>query len=123
MWKYFTRDEFKCSHCGENRIEDDFITRLDAFRESAGFPFGINSGFRCRYHPVERRKTLPDGPHTTGWASDIRTYNSHQRFILIDLAIRNGVVRFGIGEDFFHIDWCNELDPERYPPEVVWDYY
>ena len=45
-FKYFTLDEFACKHTGENKIEPEFIHRLDELREACAFPFTITSGYR-----------------------------------------------------------------------------
>jgi hypothetical protein len=43
-WKHFTRNEFACKHCGENKTPDDFIDKLDALREQCGFALPVTSG-------------------------------------------------------------------------------
>ena len=48
--KYFTLDEFNCQVTGDNRMEWDFLEKLDRLRGGCGFPFVITSGFR---HPTE----------------------------------------------------------------------
>lgn len=123
MWRYFTKEEFACKcGCGQNWINEDFITRLDDLREHAGFPFRVHSGFRCPTYNNQVSSTGLDGPHPTGWAADIGTYTSQERFRLIRVAIQYDCERLGWGSNFIHIDFCNELDVDRYPPEVFWDY-
>ena len=69
-FKYFSRDEFKCSETGNNEIQDEFIHALDKLRESCGFPFAITSGYRDPSHSVEAKKEKA-GQHTLGIAADI----------------------------------------------------
>jgi uncharacterized protein YcbK (DUF882 family) len=126
VFKHFKREEFACNPekcgCGQNWIDDNFIVILDTLRERAGFPFIVDSGFRCPDYNDKVSSTGRDGPHTTGWAVDIRAITSTQRFRLIRVAIAANCVRLGWGSSFIHIDFCNELDATRYPPEVFWDY-
>ena len=55
-FKHFTKDEFACSHTGNNEIEDKFIEMLDILRENCGFPFVITSGYIDPSHPEEVAK-------------------------------------------------------------------
>ena len=113
-FRYFSRDEFKCSHTGENRIEDDFVDSLDALRYLCDFPFVITSGFRSPQHPIEARKTKP-GVHSEGIAADIAVKNGHQRGIIIENAIKLGFNGIGVAKSFIHVD-------KREGPLVVWVY-
>jgi len=42
-WKNFKLDEFKCKHCGENKIEHELIDKLQSLREDLGFPFVLQA--------------------------------------------------------------------------------
>jgi len=55
-YKYFKLSDFDCQETGENRMEEEFIERLDKLREACGFPFIITSGYRSPEHSIERRK-------------------------------------------------------------------
>ena len=68
--RYFDLSEFACKHTGENRMNPDFLVRLDELRHRCGFPFQITSGYRDPSHPVEARKDKP-GQHSLGVAADI----------------------------------------------------
>jgi len=50
--KYFTEDELKCSHCGESRMNESFMNKIETLREQLGFPFPVNSAYRCPEHPI-----------------------------------------------------------------------
>lgn len=105
--KHFKKEEFACSHCGENKIELDFVKMLDDIRESLGQPMVISSGYRCPEHPREKTKDEP-GPHSTGRAADILCAGEHAR----DLSKKVVPVFPGIGihqkgdwdQRFIHVD-------------------
>ena len=44
--KYFTKEEFNCQHTGENRMESEFLDKLDELRDRCGFSFVITSGYQ-----------------------------------------------------------------------------
>ena len=71
-WEYFSFDEFKCKGSGENRMELDFIDKLDRLRDMFGYPIIISSGYRSPSHNKDVSNTGATGPHTTGRACDIR---------------------------------------------------
>lgn len=112
-FKYFNRDEFRCSHTGTNDIQDTFIYQLDLLRESCGFPFVITSGYRSITHPVEEIKPIP-GQHTLGIAADVKITNSLQRHLFLKEALGMGFTGIGVAKDFIHVDtrdsipvlWC-----------------
>ena len=112
-FKYFSRDEFKCSETGNNEIQDEFIHALDQLRESCGFPFAITSGYRDPSHSVEAKKEKA-GQHTLGIAADIAVSGGSQRFIMVSKALELGFSGIGVAKTFVHIDtrtsqpmlWC-----------------
>jgi zinc D-Ala-D-Ala carboxypeptidase len=116
-YKYFRKEEFACPCCGENKIKDEFVEKLDKAREIAGIPFIINSGYRCPKHNKEIGGS-PTSSHLKGLAADIKTTNSRERFKILDSLLKVGFKRVGIGEYFIHVD----LDTEKVQ-EVAWDYY
>ena len=116
-WKYFKYDDFKCKHCDANQMDENVIDQLDAMREECGFPFIINSGYRCPEHNAAVSKTGLNGPHTTGKAVDIRVTSGRQRWMIMYSALIRGLTRFGIAKTFVHIDWTRETDQK-----VVWTY-
>lgn len=120
----FTYEEFmcKCSRCEADRAEGiyvlffvlaefgTFMRRLVALREDCGFPFPINSGWRCQNHPIEAARVeqgKPLGPHYWG-AADIRA-SFERAYPLMATAMQRGMgvgaVQHGpIGNRFVHVD-------------------
>ena len=112
-FKFFKRDEFKCSETGNNEIQDEFIHALDKLRESCGFPFAITSGYRDPSHSAEIKKERP-GQHTLGIAADIAVAGGAQRFMIVSKALELGFSGIGVAKTFVHVDtrttdpmlWC-----------------
>ena len=113
--KYFTREEFNCQHTGENRMEDEFLLKLDQLRDNCGFPFVITSGYRSMKHSVEAVKDNV-GYHTKGIAADIAVSNGVQRYTIVEKAIELGFKGIGVANGFVHVDLRNTEDP------VMWTY-
>lgn len=112
--KFFKKEEFDCQHTGENRMEQDFLDKLDKLREYCGFPFVITSGYRSPSHPLEAKKEIP-GTHAQGIAADIKTTNSAHRYTLIKGALEHGFTGIGVAGDFIHVDTRGTLP-------VMWTY-
>jgi len=91
--KHFKTSEFDCQHTGENRMEKDFLSKLDELREYCGFPFVITSGYRSPSHPLEAVKEIP-GTH------------AH---------LEHGFTGIGVAGDFIHLDTRGTLP-------VMWTY-
>lgn len=70
LTRNFAAEEFTCKHCGAAGIRSTFVEQLQRFRDYIGKPIKINSGYRCKQHPVEAAKLSP-GRHTEGIAADI----------------------------------------------------
>lgn len=114
-YRYFSLEEFKCSHCGENHIEPQFVMKLDALRDMMGFPFVITSGYRCKDHPVEAKKPNGPGQHTKGNAADIAITDAHDRYLLVRMAMTMGFTGVAAHKSFVHVD-------TRVGPEKMWTY-
>ncbi len=112
--RFFTMDEFDCTHTGRNEMKMPFIRLLDELRGACDFPFVITSGYRDQSHPLERDKERP-GYHTKGIAVDIAVSNGHQRRILVEEAIYMGFGGIGVANSFVHVD-------DRSGPSVMWTY-
>ena len=112
--KFFSTSEFDCQHTGENRMEEDFLSKLDALREHCGFPFVITSGYRSPDHPLEAVKEIP-GTHAQGIAADIKITSSAQRYSIIKGALEHGFTGLGVAGDFIHLD-------TRGTVPVIWVY-
>ena len=99
------------------------MVRIEALREQLGFPFPVNSAYRCPDHPIEARKSKA-GAHSTGQAIDIGV-RGEKAHILLDAALQAGFTGIGINQKgsngrFIHLDDI-ENSPER-PRPTVWSY-
>ena len=102
-FKYFKLEDFNCQETGENKMNVDFIHRLDELREACGFPFIITSGYRSPSHSIESRKEKP-GTHAQGYAADIKTTGGSQRYKIIEQALLLGFSGVGVARGFIHVD-------------------
>ena len=97
------------------------IRKLDAIREKFGYPIIITSGYRTKEHNKKLRKrgfkASIDSAHLRGLAVDIKCSHSLMRYKLIDLAIGQGINRFGVSDTFLHLDIDTTKEPER-----MWTY-
>jgi len=112
----FDSDEFRCSCCGIEDMNVDFISKLQRARDIAGVPFIINSGYRCAKHNAEVGGTLGSS-HLIGRAADISVYGAMKRFTILSALLEAGLTRIGIRQDFIHVD----ID-ERKTEKAVWLY-
>lgn len=103
-FKYFDRSDFDCQETGENKMEDEFIGKLDALREACGWPFIVTSGYRDPSHSVEIVKPNGGGYHTKGIASDIKVLGGKKRYEIVDNALKQGFNGIGIAKSFVHLD-------------------
>lgn len=117
---YFTKDELKCSHCGEMHMDERFMEWVVRLREVCAFPFIVNSGYRCPEHPIEKAKKSP-GPHSRGVALDIKA-SGKRAWHLVREATAMNFLGIGIYQDgpvesrFIHID----MDYESNSRPAVW---
>lgn len=116
MSTYFTTREFACPCCGESRMDEDFVLKLDRARDGAGTLFHITSGFRCIEHNQKVGGSVSSS-HMKGRAVDIATANSVDRFKILSALLRTGFKRIGVGKTFIHVD----LDFDK-TPDVTWVY-
>jgi len=112
MSKYFTTAETACQcGCGKSSMDEDFMRKMDAMREEAGFPFIVTSAVRCGAHNNNVSSTGFDGPHTTGQAIDIGV-DRQQAFTFIELAVKYGMTGIGVKQHgdgrFIHVDDLHE---------------
>lgn len=122
-WRYFRLDEFACKHCGENLIQRPLVDELDTLRHQAGFPLVISSGYRCPVHNQAVSSTGPNGPHTTGWAVDLRVDRARAHRVL-ELALLAGFHGIGVQQKgahrFIHLDRVPNTPTS--PRPTVWSY-
>lgn len=115
----FSKGEFDCSHTGENAMQPEFMTKLQALRTLYGKPMVVNSGYRSVDHPLEAKKAVK-GTHTKGIAADIAC-NGQEAYKIVHLAMNLGFTGIGVAQKgdlrFVHLDtW------EEYPRPNMWSY-
>ncbi len=124
----FSVSEMACSCCQKAEMDDEFMRMLQELRNVAGFPFRINSGFRCLKHnaAVSSYKKSKAGIHTFGKACDISvmSISTTQTLHLIKQAQDIGFTGLGLKLNgdrkgrFLHVD--NRGDD--FSPPAVWTY-
>lgn len=107
-WPNFDASEFACTHCGEQRMRESTLDRLQALRTDLARPLIITSGYRCAQHPVEAKKASGPGAHTFGCAVDIRAIGVEAHKI-VRVALEHGFTGIGISQRagkprFVHLD-------------------
>ncbi len=104
------------------KMDVDFIYKLDMIRGHCGFPLRINSSWRSeekQQQEIQKDMGVKHSAHTKVpcKAVDIAVDTSAHRFRLVEVALFMGIKRIGIGKNFIHLD----ADEEN-PPEVLWLY-
>ena len=122
-YENFSEAEFTCQcGCGQTQMNEEFLWWLQKLRTTLGEPMAISSGYRCHDHNDAVSSTGRDGPHTSGWACDVRVHGAaaHQ---LLRVALSFGARGVGISQKgdhnkrFLHLDML--LEPLR---PRVWSY-
>lgn len=115
--EHFDREEFNCKcGCGENSMDNQFMSKLNLARGFSGIPYHINSGHRCEEHNQEVGGE-ENSSHLKGIAADISCDNSRQRFLIIKALRMSGFHRIGIAKNFIHVDEDKSKDRD-----VIWLY-
>ena len=99
-----------------DKMDKEFLLKLDRAREVAQIPFKINSAWRS----AEKNQEVggkPNSSHLKGLAVDISVTDSRSRFIVLKALIQVGFHRIGIAKTFIHVD-----DDKNKDPEVAWVY-
>jgi hypothetical protein len=117
-YKYFTKKEFDCKHTGENNMQHEFMLILEAIRKDFNKPMRVTSGFRSKKHPIEAKKLNSNGEHTQGSCGDVACDNGKDRYALITIALRHGITRIGVADNFLHLG----IGGKGLPNYVIWDY-
>jgi len=112
--KNFSKDELKCSCCGEYGVQQWALDKLQVIREEFSKPMKVTSSYRCEKHPNERTKQNP-GTHNQGIAFDIYVADAASRYDIVSLGIKHGASGIGVANNFVHLDF---RDTKR----VVWLY-
>ena len=122
--KYFSKEEFICSHTGVEKMDKSFIQKLNMLREMYGKPMTVSSGYRDSTHPIEAMKKDPKGgAHVSGKAADILIERA-EAYKLLSLAFDLEFTGLGIsqkhGARFLHLDTIED-SPTR-PRPTIWSY-
>jgi len=120
----FDRSEFICKcGCGQEEMDEEFLEKLQNIRVEAGFPFIINSGYRCPDHNDRVSGTGRNGPHTTGMAVDIGVMGANAHHLTV-IGILHGMTGIGVcqrgpwDKRFIHLDFI--VDHNKRP--WMWSY-
>ena len=115
---FFTLNEFESPDLpgSGNKMDQEFLRKIDKAREIANIPFKINSGYRTQKHNLKVGGVFASS-HKKGLAADISTKGSDQKFIILDALMKVGFTRFGIGSTFIHVDQDTEKSQN-----VIWTY-
>ena len=100
---YFKTEDFNCQETGENKMDPEFIRKLDELRAACGWPFVVTSGYRYPTHSIEVKKGIP-GTHTQGIAADIKVTGGVQRMDIVQKAMDLGFSGIGVAKGFVHVD-------------------
>lgn len=112
-YKYFSQAEV-----AKWKLKPEMWRLLDKIREEFGSPINITSGLRTQGENNALKDSVSNSAHLSGLAADISCLYSDKRFKLVEVALKNGVNRIGIGKTFVHLD----IDPTK-PKNVLWHYY
>ncbi len=113
MKSFFTNAEMRCPCCGIEKMDIAFMIYLNRTRGFAGFPFIVNSGYRCEKHNKEVGSTSTN--HTRGMAADIYCIDASKRFDMISAMLCAGMTGIGVGPKFIHCDINHETT-------MIWTY-
>ena len=102
MQIFFTDDDMRCPCCGKMLMDMMFMRQLNIARWIAGFPFIVNSGYRCPEHNRQVGSTSEN--HPNGMAADIKCTEIGQRFKIVQAMIGAGIRGIGIYKTFIHGD-------------------
>jgi len=104
----FTEAEFTCRcGCGRADMDDHFMFALQNLRDRLGFPFPINSGYRCEDYNSRMGYTQT---HATGKAADIGVSRDKARMLVDEAGSFNGIgVKQKGGGRFIHLDTLDRV--------------
>jgi len=105
-------------------MDPAFMVALLLLRRDLGFPFAINSGYRCALHPVEAAKRDGPGTHTDGVAADVLVWGPRAARLYVE-AWGAGFTGLGLHQDLLQALSSRYLHLDRAPagprrPEVPW---
>ena len=107
--KHFHSTEFKCQHCGRNKIEEELVNKMEQlFAKLHASKCIISSGYRCKDYDIQIGGFA--GRHSEGLAADCIYYAEDGSIIpskivicvAYDLGIFNGIAN--IDGNYIHLD-------------------
>ena len=123
--EHFSDYEFECPCCGEVKVSERFLVKLDKLRELLGKPIHVTSGCRCTSHNADLRSrgyhSVDGSAHTISErqeceAADLECSSSTYRRELLILA-HSIFNRVGVAKSFIHVD-----DDQAKDANVTWTY-
>ena len=99
--RYFKPREVACPHCLVERMDLNFMKRLDDAREQFGRPIIVTSGYRCETHnQSEEVGGSPTSAHLKGLALDVSDKKDPvYRGALIEACQLAGLRQFEVSRD------------------------
>lgn len=97
----FSKNELKCKHCGELKIDKNLISKLELVRTILNEPIIVNSGYRCNIHNKNVGGVV-NSLHTKGQAVDVRAGNMEELKRISEKIFVNGGI--GYYKNFIHLD-------------------
>lgn len=118
IYKYFNQSDFDICNpkCTIDQMYEKMMRKLDSARELAGIPFVLTSAFRSVAHDKAKGRS-GNSSHTRGLAVDVAAITGHQKFKIVEAALRVGFTRIGIHAKFIHLDIDDSL-----PNPTIWLY-
>ena len=100
LTRSFTWDEMACPCCNECIMDVGFMYSLQKVRNEFSKAMIVTSGYRCQKH----NQSLQGGQdHPKGIAADIKVTDLHDRYKLIQIAMRSGFSRIGVYDGHIHL--------------------
>lgn len=118
LTKDFTLAEMQCpcGHCNGGTMDAGFMQKLQTMRDACGFPFRIDSGYRCHEHNLDPSVGgAPNSAHLYGRAVDVAVTDYKLRAKFLDAASQVGMTGIGLGSTFIHVD-------DYHAKPTVWTY-
>jgi len=120
MYKFFKDAELACKcGCKTQKMDEEFMRKLENIRERVGKPFYVTSAYRCPEYNSKVSTTGKNGPHTTGKAIDIKA-DSRLKYEIAQHAIKEGITRIGIAKTFIHLDDLSH--DSGFSEKLIWAY-
>ena len=104
----FSKSEFDCKCCGKlgEKMDPDFLEKVQELRTTVGFACRVNSGLRCELNNIASGGH-PTSAHLTGHACDLGVAQFKAREVIkvaITLGLSVGVSQNGKTGHFIHLD-------------------